>query len=456
MNSTNFSQIAVCFQDLPKTPNIMHIPRIPNVFMPLSFVNYEEFSIGQFILIFNLSVNCPMFKSSKSRLSIPHMISGSMVFTGITYAATVPYSAVIGVGTLHISDIVYATLIMVSSIIGAFTSVLLGYLSDKIRDRRFIVILSALLGALGHGLIYFVRNQEAFFFATAVLMPFGFALFSQSFSFARAYYNLRQPDRAEFMVSALRTVFSASWVIIPPIAGWVAANHSIFDVYGISAMAYLLSALIFIAMLKNKKGLIGGEGQSNSDQKIEKPANKIELPILSGIIAITVIKTALMMNIIAAPLLIVNKLSGTLADVGIYAGLSAMMEIPFMIFWGYMISKYPKYIIIAFNAVLYAVYLIWLSQISSFNEMLWLQALNAIATAALVSIPISYMQDAIKGRIGLSTSLMDVTVLISKLVSAALFAYFMLAGSYDYILYIAGIISIVGATLLVASHKFLK
>lgn len=397
-----------------------------------------------------------MSTNFRNRLSIPHMISGSMIFTGITYAATVPYSAVLGVETLHISDSVYATLIMVSSIVGAVTSVLLGYLSDKIRDRRFIVILSALLGAIGHGLIYFVHNQEAFFFATAVLMPFGFALLSQSFSFARAYYNLRQPDRAEFMVSALRTVFSASWVIIPPIAGWVAVNHSIFDVYGISALAYLLSALIFIAMLKNKKGLVGSEDHSNPDQEITVPANKIELPILSGIVAITIIKTALMMNIIAAPLLIVNKLNGTLADVGIYAGLSALMEIPLMLFWGYAISKYPKYVIIAFNAILYAVYLIWLSQISTFSEMLWLQVLNAIATAALVSIPISYMQDAIKGRIGLSTSLMDVTVLVSKLVSAALFAYFLTKGDYDYVLYVAGIISIIGAIFLIFSHKILK
>lgn len=397
-----------------------------------------------------------MLMNFSNRLSIPHMISGSMIFTGITYAATVPYSAVLGVESLHISDTVYATLIMVSSIVGAVTSVLLGYLSDTIRDRRFIVILSALLGAIGHGLIYFVRNQEAFFIATAVLMPFGFALFSQSFSFARAYYNLRQPDRAEFMVSALRTVFSASWVIIPPIAGWVAVNHSVFDVYGISALAYLLSALIFMAMLKNKKGLVGSEVHPDPDQEITVPASKIELPILSGIVGITIIKTALMMNIIAAPLLIVNKLNGTLADVGIYAGLSALMEIPLMLFWGYSISKYPKYVIIAFNAILYAVYLIWLSQISTFSEMLWLQVLNAIATAALVSIPISYMQDAIRGRIGLSTSLMDVTVLVSKLFSAALFAYFLTKGGYDYFLYVAGIISIIGAILLIFSHKILK
>ena len=241
-----------------------------------------------------------MFNSVKNGLSIPNMIKGSMVFTGITYAATIPYSAVIGVETLQISDTVYATLIMVSSIIGAITSVILGYLSDKIRDRRLIVILSAIMGALGHGLVYFVRNQEAFFIATAVLMPFGFALFSQTFSFARVFYNLRHPDRAEFMVSTLRTLFTVSWVIVPPIAGWVAASYTVFDVYGISAMAYLVSAMIFIIMLKNKEGLIGVEVDSESGKKAPSQPIKIELPILLGIGAITIIKTALMMNIIAA------------------------------------------------------------------------------------------------------------------------------------------------------------
>lgn len=392
---------------------------------------------------------------AQNQFSIPHLISGGMIFTGITYAATTPYNAVIGVETLQISDTIYATLIMVSSIIGAITSVFLGYLSDKIKDRRYLVILSALMGACGHGLIYSFRSQEAFFFATAILMPFGFTLFSQSFSFARVYYNLRQPDRAEFMVSALRTVFSASWVIIPPIAGWVAANHSIFDVYCISAISYLLCAVLYLLMIKNKEGFIGTEQQPEPDKKVELPAVKIELPILFGLGAVTIIKTALMMNIIAAPLFILNKLGGTLSDVGIYAGLAAMLEIPFMLLWGHAISKYPKYMIISFNAVLYAVYLICLSYASTFAEMLWLQGINAVATAGLVSIPISYVQDAIKGRVGLSTSLMDVIVLASKLISAGLFAYFVVIGSYGFALYVAGLISIAGAILLIASHKLL-
>jgi hypothetical protein len=59
-----------------------------------------------------------------------------------------------------------------------------------------------------------VRNREALAYIVAycVIMPFGGALFSQSFSFSRAYYDVHDPSRAEFMMSVLRTVFALAWV----------------------------------------------------------------------------------------------------------------------------------------------------------------------------------------------------------------------------------------------------
>ena len=55
--------------------------------------------------------------------------------------------------------------------------------------------------------------------------------------------------------------------------------------------------------------------------------------------------------------------------------------------------------------------LLLLSRAGSVAEVLWLQPLNGLTTAALMSIPLAYMQEAIKGRVGLSTSLFDVTCL---------------------------------------------
>lgn len=394
-----------------------------------------------------------MTAHAKRRMPVTGMIGSSLFFSGVTYAATLPYGAVVGIEVLHISDSMYAALLMVSSLIGAATSVILGYISDRVSDRRLLVIASALMGAMAHGLIFFGRSQATFFFAVAVLLPFGYALFGQTFSFARTFYNLRQPERAEFMVSALRTIFAIAWVVVPPVAGWVAATYSAFDVYGISACAYLLCALTFFAMMRDERTRIGVDSKADDGRVADAPDNHIELPILLGIGSLTAIKVAVVMQMIATPLFIVTVLGETLAEVGIFAGLAALLEVPFILLWGMTIAKMPKHWIIAINAVIYALYLYLLSNVTTFSGLLWLQGLNAIATAALMSIPISYMQEAIRGRVGLSTSLHDVVGVVSQLIAAGLFAAIVVQADYGSVFFYAAIISAIGAVLLVAVHS---
>src|SRR6185369_12792933 len=125
--------------------------------------------------------------SATGRLPVTTLIGTSLFFTGVTYASTLNYAAIVGIDTLGIPNAVYSMLLMAASLVGAAASVILGYVSDKLPDRRILVIACALLGALGFGLIFVLRNQIAFIAAVCVIMPLGGALFSQSFSFARAY-----------------------------------------------------------------------------------------------------------------------------------------------------------------------------------------------------------------------------------------------------------------------------
>ena len=131
---------------------------------------------------------------------------------------------------------------------------------------------------------------------------------------------------------------------------------------------------------------------------------------MGGIIGVTLIFTAVSVRTVTIPLLITSTLGGSYADLGIFAGLAAALELPFMVAWGYALRWLSKHTIIIIGALLYAVYLVLISRAGSVTEILWLQLLNGPATAALLTIPISYLQDAIKGRVGLSTSLLDVSL----------------------------------------------
>ena len=77
------------------------------------------------------------------------ILSLNIFFAGAGNAATFPFRAIIGVEALELSNMTYAAVMAINAFAGAAAGVALGWLSDKINDRRWLVILCALVGAVG-------------------------------------------------------------------------------------------------------------------------------------------------------------------------------------------------------------------------------------------------------------------------------------------------------------------
>lgn len=371
-----------------------------------------------------------------------------MFLTGVSFAATAPYRSVLAVDTLGMSNSLFAILVTISAIGTALASLVLGNLSDKLGDRRLTVIFCAVSGAVAYGAIYLFPNIVAFSIAFCLILPFGGALFSQSFTFSRTYYDQHNPDRSEFMVSALRTLFTVAWIVVPPAAGWVAATFTVFEVFGVAAVAHVLFTLVFGILFLERPAKVAVDGVETA-APLRLPMNRI-----LGLAGVTFIRTATMVHVITIPLAIITDFGGDFAFVGINAGIAAAIEVPFMLGWGLMVSRFSKETIIVFNAVLFATYFALLALwAESVWHVLWLQGLNAIATAALLSITISYTQEAIKGRVGLSTSLFDVMTVLSATGSASLFALFATEVSYTTVFLAGAAVCLAGAALLAVSAR---
>ena len=305
-----------------------------------------------------------MTETQTTRRSTTALIGTSLFFTGITYASTLNYAAIVGIDTLGIPNAYYSILLMVGALVGATASVVLGYISDKVQDRRILVIGCALMGALSFGLIFIFRSPLAFVIAIAIIQPFGGALFSQSFSFARSYYNAKAPTRAEFMTSILRTVFATAWAIVPPFVGWLAAATTVFNVYGVAAAAYLVCAAIFTVLLFNPEARIGAPKRADG-VAADLPTARMETAVMVGIVGVTLVWLSTTINNIAIPLLITITLKGNFGNLGIFSGLAAALELPFMVLWGYALRRVSKSTIIVLAALLYAVYLALVSRAGS-------------------------------------------------------------------------------------------
>lgn len=389
---------------------------------------------------------------TQARLPVTALLGTSMFFSGLTYAATMPYASLVGVDTLGMSPAFFATVMSSGAIFGTFVSLGLGYLSDKLRDRRLLVLITALAGILAHGLIYLFPSQPSFAIAMAVIMPFAGASYGQSFGYLRVYYLKHRPKRVDFMVTALRTVFTLAWIVVPPLAGWVAAEFTIFDVFLASSLGYAAVACVFALLMTDRGTAVQMPPPARAEGSSIFSAFQLRPGTLAGLAGLVVMTGAIRLMTLTMALFIVTDLGGTVTDVGLYAGITAATEAPFMLLLAWLTTRVTKETLLAGAGVVMAVFMGLSTQLQNVSALFWLLFLNGLGTAALMSVNISYVQDAIKGRVGLSTSLMDIVAIGAQLLGAGAFGVLAAGSDYRFALMVAAALSLLGAAIMVLGN----
>lgn len=380
------------------------------------------------------------------------LLGTNIFLSGAAFAAMTPYRAIVGVDTLGLTNAAFGTVMALTAVGSALASVALGWLSDKLADRRILIFLCAAMGVVAFGLIWAIQTPFVFVFAFCLLVPFGNALFSQSFSFSRAFYNQARPDRAEFFLSVLRSMFTLAWIVVPPLAGVIAARWSAYSVFAFSALAHVGCTLVVGLLWMEPKARIGTPASDPNAPAAPAPTLRIATPYRFGIVGVTCAMAAVQLNMVLLPLVILRDLGGSLTQVGLNASIAAAIEVPAMIGWGYLAMRIRKDAILAAASALFALYFGLMLFVGSFLQVILLQAIAAVAIAALLSINISYLQEAIPSRVGLSTSLVDVSRVVSVWIAAAAFS--LNSGTtYAPFMAVAALLSLGGAGLMLLAGR---
>ena len=296
-----------------------------------------------------------------------------------------------------------------------------GRLSDRLPDRRTALALTALAGVVGAVVFTAVRNFAVVFATGAVLLSLNDAYISQLFAYVKELADAHGRAVTPFS-SAVRSVFSAGWVIGPPV-GFLLLTHLGFGpLYAGAAALLLLTVLLGRWSLPALPAPSGPVVEQPAEGR--RPGRRRVLAVVPRrtwllLVAVTAVNVADQMYLIDIALYVTKELRLSAALVGVMAGVCAALEIPLMIVVGRVADRVGKLRLVAAAALLAVVFFCLLPVVSSVPGLIALQVVNAMWTAVLASIPMVLVQQETPGGTGAVSALYSSTFTIAQLLGGA-------------------------------------
>ncbi|GAT79512.1 hypothetical protein STXM2123_213 [Streptomyces sp. F-3] len=341
--------------------------------------------------------------------------------------------------SLFLREAVAATPLMVGlffaarSIAEIGTDVVVGAVSDRLRSRRTILVLTALFNAAGALCYMLLRDYYLLLLAGMVCFGLGGACFGQLFAYTRELADARGVD-APFFNGFLRSVTSLAWVVGPPLAFWVIADWSFTALYATTAALSLLAAALCGWGLPDphkpgspksgspKSGSAeSGSAGATADEPAGPPASTKSgtepPPGLLGMFRGLGLRTVLVLGVVVLllgansmyqidiPLHITEELGMSPRFAGLLLGVSAALEVPLMVLAGVWADRVGKQRMMVAATVCATVFFGLLPLTDSRPLLLALQLLNAAWVAVALNIPVVVLQDSLPGRFGTASAL---------------------------------------------------
>ncbi|KQW56741.1 MULTISPECIES: MFS transporter [unclassified Ensifer] len=340
---------------------------------------------------------------------------------GFAGAATSPYQSVVGINELGLSDGLYSLLILAAATVNVIVSVSIGILADRIGNYRVLMSNAILFGVVGYGIVYVLPYQSSFLVSVLLFLPIYGAVYTLLFANVRSVARRMSGQDAGALTTGARAAISLAWVLVPGLVGFaLAGGDSMLPAYLLASLGCSANLLLVFFSLPNERGVDPGLGKRLS---YWTSFGEILAPrIFARVVAVAMITSTLHINAAVLPLIMTNAVGGSVTDIGIIAGVVAFLEVVFIFVWARIqVSLLPAKAL-ALGTVIYIGYMVLLGLSSAPWHIYALTLISAFGAAALITIPITYLQELIADRPGLGSSLISVNIFMSGGLCAALFA----------------------------------
>lgn len=296
-----------------------------------------------------------------------------------------------------------------------------GWLSDRLPDRRIALASTALAGVAG-ALIFAGARDYAVVFATgAVLLGLNEAYISQLFAYVKEFADATGREVTPFS-STVRSIFSAGWVVGPPVGLFLLTHAGFGRMYAAAAALLLLTVVLgrWFLPAPPSPSRPSPEDKAHGRRSALRGALTTVPPrswLLLG--SVTAVNMANQMYLITIALYVTKDLHLSASLVGLMAGACAALEIPLMIAVGRLADRVGKIRIVAGALVLALVFFCLLPMAGSAPVLIALQVPNAMWVAVVTSIPMVVVQQEVPGGTGSVSALYSSTFPVAQLMAGA-------------------------------------
>jgi MFS transporter, SET family, sugar efflux transporter len=383
--------------------------------------------------------------------------------------------------SLFLADAVHAAPLLIGlffagrGTVAIVAALVAGPVSDRLPDRRVLLLISGAGGALGAVCFAVLRDYAAVLVTGAVFFSIGGIGFSQLFAYANEFAKARGRAVTAF-TSVMRSVFSASWVIGPPVAFYLLTRYGFGPLYLTVAGLSLATAGVCLrlrrlpapprpdghgpAARQGRPGHQGREGHQGHQGREGREGRQRRGPaaalaslsartwlLLGAVVALGVVDQ--MYNIDIA-LYVTRTLHLGAQLVGWMAGLGAALEIPIMIVAGRFADRFGKLRVVLAGAAAAVVFFCLLPLARSAAPLLALQMLNAAWVAVVMSLPMVMVQDEVPSGAGAASALYTSAFMSASLLAGAITGVAATAIGFGNVFWVCAALSAAAAGMLLA------
>lgn len=381
------------------------------------------------------------------------LAAGMMLLWGAITCAMGPYVSALAVREFGLGDAGYAALMVVSTGFSVAVSVGAGIRADQRNDRRGITrwAVAALLLALG--LMTVVPGWISFIAAHGILMPVASILFGQLFALARMAASVHPDAQREAVMAAIRALFALPFVAVLPL--WALAfakGAALLAIYPVGlALALPMAWMVLRHWPKDgeTRWQDAPSGLSFGAALAELAAPRVALRLA----ALGAVSCAATVSFAILSLILVPEIGRGAADVALYAGIVAGLEVPFMLMVPALARRVARTRLILLGTVVHCISVAGLPWLAP-TPWLWALMLPAGAGGAVIlTLPIAYLQDLMADRPGTGSSLMSLQFLIASALGALCFAVGTALAGYWLAAVLGVAVSLIGASALVWADR---